>query len=295
MLSKSTLLHLRLPFSYFLLPAYLFALGISPNLSEKNLLWSFLIIHFLLYPASNGYNSYFDKDQKSIGGLKNPPPVTRDLYYISILLDVLAIVLSLIYINTSFAILVFVYGLVSKAYSHPSIRLKKYPIAGWLTVVLFQGVFTFFMCYEGINALPFENLLHSKVVESAALTSLLLCGSYPLTQVYQHEEDNLHGDRTMSILLGVKGTFYFAMLFFSVAVACFVWYFRQFFSIQWAVIFLVFLIPVLIYFSVWFVLVLKDTRKASYSMAMWQNFVAATCLSGFFVYFFLETSHILQL
>ena len=99
----------------------------------------------------------------------------------------------------------------------------------------------------------------------------------------------------MSILLGVKGTFYFALLFFSLAVACFVWYFQQFFSMQWAVIFLLFLIPVLIYFTVWFALVVKNTRKASHSLAMWQNFVAATCLNGFFVYFFIETSHILQL
>src|SRR5688572_19464666 len=127
MFSRSTWLHLRIPFSYFLLPAYLFALSISPNLGERNLLWSFLIIHLLLYPASNGYNSYFDKDEKSIGGLKNPPPVTKELYYVSLLLDVAAVVLAMILINKEFAIMVLVYGLISKAYSHPSVRLKKYP------------------------------------------------------------------------------------------------------------------------------------------------------------------------
>ena len=32
----------------------------------------FVILHILVYPASNGYNSYMDRDEGSIGGLKNP-------------------------------------------------------------------------------------------------------------------------------------------------------------------------------------------------------------------------------
>src|ERR1044071_1038146 len=143
MLSKSTLLHLRIPFSFFLMPVFLFALCVSPNVSGESLLWSFIIIHLLLYPAINSYNSYFDKDEKSIGGLKDPPPVKKDLYYTSIVLDIAAIVLALVFISKEFAVMLFIYGLASKAYSHPSVRLKKYPIAGWITVVFFQGIFTF--------------------------------------------------------------------------------------------------------------------------------------------------------
>src|SRR6266481_6813765 len=106
----STLLHLRIPFSYFLLPVYLFALGVSPNFTESRLLWSFVIIHFLLYPASNGYNSYFDKDEKSIGGLKNPPQVNKSLYYVSLLMDLAAICLAYWQISFLFAMMIFVYG-----------------------------------------------------------------------------------------------------------------------------------------------------------------------------------------
>src|SRR5258706_15002109 len=147
---RSTLLHLRIPFSYFLLPVYLFALGISPNFNESRLLWSFVIIHLLLYPASNGFNSYFDKDEKSIGGLKNPPPVNKSLYYVSLLFDAAAIILAYVKISLLFAVMILIYGLVSKAYSHPSVRLKKYPIIGWLTVGIFQWCFTFMMSYIAI-------------------------------------------------------------------------------------------------------------------------------------------------
>ena len=295
MLSRSTWLHLRIPFSYFLLPVYLFALSISPNLIVEKLLWSFVIIHLLLYPASNGFNSYFDKDEESIAVLTHPPKVTRQLYWVSLLLDVAAIVLALLYINKEFAILIFIYGLVSKAYSHPSIRLKKYPVSSWLIVVIFQGFFSFLMCYQGINAFPLESLFREKVLMAGALSTLLLCGSYPLTQVYQHGEDKRHGDITLSMRLGIRGTFYFAIPFFIAAGAGFIYFFNRFFQGSWSSIFLVTLSPVLLFFFYWLSQVIKNPLNASYSFAMSQNFLSATCLNAFFIYFFLETSHILQL
>ena len=92
MISRSTWLHLRIPFSFFLLPIYLFALSVAEDFSVIDALLIFFIIHFLLYPASNGYNSFFDKDEGSIGGLEHPPPVQLELYRVSLLLDVIAII-----------------------------------------------------------------------------------------------------------------------------------------------------------------------------------------------------------
>jgi hypothetical protein len=88
----------------FFTAGFLFALAVSPNFTASQLLWSFVIIHLLLYPASNGYNSYFDKDEKSIGGLKNPPPVNKTLYYAALLLDALAIVLGWFFISIWFGL-----------------------------------------------------------------------------------------------------------------------------------------------------------------------------------------------
>jgi 1,4-dihydroxy-2-naphthoate octaprenyltransferase len=295
MFTKSTWLHLRIPFSYFLMPVYFFALAISPNLNGARLGLTIFIIHFLLYPASNGYNSYFDKDEGSIGGLKSPPPVQVGLYYMSLLFDAAALLLGVIYVSPLFAMMMLIYGLASKAYSHPLVRLKKYPILGWLTVVFFQGFFTFLMCYVGINDFQLENLWHVRVLLPASLASVLLFATYPMTQVYQHAEDLKRGDRTISILLGIRGTFYFAMLFFSVAAVGFLYYFITFFSINFAYVFLIALSPVVIFFLVWMVRVHQDSTHANHRATMWLNFISATCLNGFFIYFFLETSHILQL
>jgi 1,4-dihydroxy-2-naphthoate octaprenyltransferase len=295
MFSSSAWLHLRIPFSFFLMPVYVFALGISPNLGESRLLWSFVIIHLFLYPASNGYNSYFDKDEKSIGGLKNPPPVTRGLYYLSLLFDAIALVLGFLKISLLFAVLLLIYGLVSKAYSHPSIRLKKFPIGGLFTVSVFQGFFTFLMCYIGINDYGIENLWNSRVMVPAILSSIILLGTYPMTQIYQHEEDAARGDKTISLMLGIKGTFIFVLVVFTLATAGYVTYFYSFYSLWFGEIFLLSLFPVVVFFLIWFFRVWNDPAKANFANTMWLNFLSAFCLNAFFVWFFLETSHILQL
>ena len=294
MFSRSAWLHLRIPFSFFLMPVYIFALGISPNFTESRLLWSFVIIHLFLYPASNGFNSYFDKDEKSIGGLKNPPPVNKGLYYLSLLFDGVALVLGFIKISLLFAVMLLVYGLVSKAYSHPSIRLKKFPIGGWLTVGIFQGFFTFLMCYVGINDFGIENLMNARILIPATLSSIILLGTYPMTQVYQHEEDAKRGDRTISLMLGIRGTFLFVLIIFTLASAGYVWYFYSFYELRFGIMFLISLSPVVIFFLVWFFIVLKNPAKANFSNTMWLNFLSALCLNGFFVWFFLEISHVAQ-
>lgn len=289
---KSTLLHLRIPFSYFLLPVFLFALAVSPNLIQDRLLWVFLLLHVFLYPASNGYNSYFDKDEKSIGGLKNPPTVSISLYWVSLLFDVIAVVLGAIKISFLFAAMVLIYGLVSKAYSHPFIRLKKRPIGGWLVTGFFQGFFTFSMCYVGINNFNVDSIFREQALYPATLASLMLWANYPMTQVYQHEEDARHGDRTLSLLLGIRGTFYFAAVFFALTSIGFVLYFLKFYQLRQAWAFLLALGPVVIYFGSWFWKVRIDAANADYRHTMRLNFISATCLIVFFVWLLFDTGNI---
>jgi len=295
MFSRSSWLHLRIPFSYFLLPIFLFSLCISVNFNGPQMLWVFLIVHLLLYPASNGYNSYFDKDEKSIGGLENPPPTEKGLYYLSLSFDALAILLGYIKINLTFAIMLFVYGMVSKAYSHPATRLKKHAFTSLIITGLFQGMFSVVMCYVGINKYGIEQALNAKVLLAGALASLMLWANYPMTQIYQHEEDSKRGDITVSFKFGIRGTFYFAAGMFALAMLGFILYFIEYFGSVYVGIFMLATAPVLIYFGIWFFKVLKDESKADYRHTMWLNYISGTCLNIFFVYLFLSHSHVLQL
>src|SRR5687767_14239865 len=144
MLSSSTIKLLRIPFSFFLSPIYLFALAQVPDIDWPRAILIFFILHFLVYPASNGYNSYMDRDTQSIGGLEKPPPPSRELYWTTMVLDGAGILLSLL-VGPLFTLVMLLYIGASKAYSYRGIRLKKYPYLGYLIVILFQGAATFWL------------------------------------------------------------------------------------------------------------------------------------------------------
>lgn len=294
MITRSSLRHLRIPFSIFLMPVFFFALALTPNLNELRLLLVFLTLHVFLYPSSNGYNSYFDRDEGSIGGLKTPPKVTPDLYWLAQFFLVIALGLAA-WISWEFASMIAIYGLVSMAYSHPSIRIKKYPWASWLIAGLFQGYFTFAMAYAGLSELGWDTFLKPHVLIPGALTSLMLWGNYPLTQVYQHEEDAKRGDRTLSLVLGIKGTFAFSSVIFALTIGAFAWFFleKNQTEILWTFLSAMSLIG--LFFLIWFVFILKQPQKyASYSWAMGMNAISSLSLNAFFLYYFLENTQILQ-
>jgi 1,4-dihydroxy-2-naphthoate octaprenyltransferase len=282
-MKKATFLHLRIPFSFFLLPIFLFAWAIEPRVDVQLFIAVFVIIHFLLYPASNVYNSYFDKDEQSIGGLKEPPRVSKEMYVYALVFDAVAVLLGFFFVHLTFAILLFIYGLVSKAYSHPSIRLKKYAWISWFIAGLFQGYFTFLMSYIGLHETTLAATFDIKIQLGALLSSLMLWGSYPMTQIYQHEEDAKRGDRTLSLQLGILGTFHFVAINFALAAAAYISYFLYFFEKEVALLYGACLLPLLIFFFVWYFRVRSDRSAASFQHTMRLNLISGIVLNLFFI------------
>ena len=178
--------------------------------------------------------------------------------------------------------MLFIYGMVSKAYSHPSIRLKKYAIGSWLVAGFFQGFFTFLMVYVGVSG---TSLLFPQPPEmwlGATLSSLMLWGSYPMTQIYQHDEDAKRGDFTLSYRLGILGTFHFTAIFFGFATLGFWLYYRAYFGELPAGLYLIALLPVLGYFSYWYIRTRKERSQADFHHTMRLNFLSSLCLNLFF-------------
>ena len=274
---RDTILHLRLPFSFFLLPVFCFGISQASSIHLANTVIFFIALHLFIYPGSNIYNSYMDKDTGSIGGLKNPPPVTKKLYYASIVFDIAGLILCLA-TGWRNILLMAVYVAFSKAYSWHGIRLKKYTYASWLVIAFFQGGYTFMLA----NMVA-ENNVHSswfdaKNIICMAVASLLIGGSYPLTQIYQHKEDSSRGDYTISYRLGIAGTFIFTLIMFVVSAGVLFYYFNTYYSLRQFFIFTVCLAPVMGYFIYWFSKALKDKAIADHAHTMLMNKISAVCM-----------------
>ena len=281
MIDKNTLKLLRLPFSFFLMPLFLFALSQAPTIDIFKAILSFLIIHLLVYPASNGYNSYIDRDESPIGGLEKPPLPTKGLFYTTLFMDFLSVVLSIIFVNLLFALCILLYIVASRAYSSKQIRVKKYPIWGFLLVTVFQGAFTFYMAYTGITNTAL-------IINKANLFLLLGCsfqiaGVYPLTQVYQHQQDLKDGVITLSYKLGYIGTFIFTASMFVICNECYFLYFSLKYNLMNFYVIQLFFMPIVAYFAYWFYLVYKNNHNANFKNTMRMNGIAAICMNICFI------------
>ena len=277
-LLPSTIQLLRFHFSLFLMPVYWFALSQVPEVNLFHALLAFIILHLLVYPASNGYNSYMDRDTGSIGGIRQPLPPARQLLYTTAVMDSIAIGIGGC-ISLYFALGILLYILVSKAYSYRGIRLKKYPVAGYLTVVLFQGAFTFALVYYGCSAVKTAQVPAPAMVAAG----LLIGGFYPLTQVYQHEADLRDGVQTISYRLGYRGTFIFCGVVYTVAFVVLGFYFFYTLQSRSFYVFSLCMLPVVLYFLLWARKVWENNRQADYVHTMRMNSIAAACTNMAFI------------
>ncbi len=281
-IERSTVQLLRLPFSIFLMPVYWFALSQVIPRDWGRALLVFLILHLLVYPASNGYNSYMDRDDGPIGGVERPLAPSRQLFVVTLGMDVLALLLGLL-ISCYFAGGLLLYILASRAYSYRGIRLKKYPIIGWLTVASCQGALIFFIVYQGSHPLSAGSDSLKAPIEAMVASSLLLGGFYPLTQIYQHEADRRDGVRTLSMVLGYRGSFVFTGLLYIIAFSLLAYYFMSTLQFTGFYVLATCMLPVVVYFLIWAVKVWRDPARASYSYSIRMNVLGSICLNLGFI------------
>ena len=197
---------------------------------------------------------------------------TKQLYHVSLIMDGLAI-LAAFAISLVFAACLLAYILASRAYSYRGIRLKKYPVAGYLTVIVFQGAMVFFMTYHGSSQSKTLNVPGLAMIAS----SLLIGGFYPLTQIYQHQADLKDGVITISYKLGYRGTFIFTAIIYVCAMIVLAQYFYLVNEQKKLFILATCMLPVLVYFFSWAAKVWKDVRKADFLNTMRMNLIASVC------------------
>ena len=100
---------------------------------------------------------------------------------------------------------------LSVAYSHPRFRWKARPLLSLIVVALGQGAVGFragWWC-AATPPLPLSTSVDGLLGLSAAV--LLTTGFYPLSQLYQVDEDRGRGDRTFAVVYGPTASFRFSL------------------------------------------------------------------------------------
>ena len=216
-------LHLR-PMEWPIMTAHfllgtLLAAGFHVPLKALLLGWFVFVV--LMNGGTLAINSAFDQDEGDIGYLRQPPKPPRHLFRVSAAMLLLGLLLGLL-LPPVFAWSNGLCVLMAFLYSVPPVRLKAR--AGWDILIngLGFGLLTPLAGW-GLTGRPVTMAFWAVSIGFAFLFGAL----YPLTQIYQIEEDRARGDHTLVIQLGETRSLALALILMIAAHACFAWGIRD--------------------------------------------------------------------
>ncbi|MDB5215050.1 MAG: hypothetical protein JWO86_2977 [Myxococcaceae bacterium] len=199
--AKNFLVHLRLPFQLTLAPFMLWGAAVSHARLSAPFVVAFVVLQVCFYGGTTAFNSHYDRDEGPVGGLEKPPPAGPWLLPGSVVLQGIGLVLAALLDPRFFAVCL-AYAVLGVLYSHPKTRWKARPFASWAVVMFGQGLLG---ALAGVVASR-DASVTTEAAWGLAGAALLVGGMYPLTQLFQTEEDAARGDVTAAIALGRRLT-----------------------------------------------------------------------------------------
>lgn len=145
-------------------------------------------------------NSAFDRDTGAVAFLRRPPPVPKGLALFAVALMAFGLGLTW-HLGVVYRTLYLICVALSVGYSVPPIRLKAVGGFDWAINMLGFGTLTPYAIWA-ITGYPLIGPRALLLWGFAPLFGAL----YPLTQLYQIDEDRARGDRTLAIRLGVRSS-----------------------------------------------------------------------------------------
>ena len=207
---KSLVIHLRLHFQLLLAPVFLWGWLLAGGGLSLSVVIAFVAFHAFLYSGATAFNSYYDRDVGPVGGLEHPPAVPASLLPFSLLVQAVGFVLATL-VNALFVMIFSLFfALLTVAYSHPRIRLKSRTLASLVAIGLGQGAIVFAGAWaatrgELMSAVSIDGVL------GVSTAVLLILALYPISQLYQIDEDAARGDRTVAVVWGPARCFAFSI------------------------------------------------------------------------------------
>ncbi len=197
---------------------FILAVGLVPVLHGARLgtgLWGLALWVALMNGGTLALNSVFDKDEGDIGYLRAPPPPPRHLLAFSLGLMALGLLLAFT-LPAGYRIVYAVCFAMSVAYSVPPLRFKAVAGVDWVINMWGFGTFTPYAGWAATGR-PLD-LTHGLVLLGFCP---LFAAFYPLTQIYQFDEDRRRGDRTLALILGLRASLLVAIGATLLAFVCF--------------------------------------------------------------------------
>jgi 4-hydroxybenzoate polyprenyltransferase len=179
------------------------------------LLAALAVVVVLMNGGTLAINSAFDRDAGDVGYLDAPPPVPRHLVAFSVALLVSGLIASA-FLPRPFFFTTAVCFVMSLLYSVPPFRLKAVAGADWLINMVGFGTLTPYAGWA-VTGRPLTAVGLWVLLGFCPLFAAL----YPLTQLYQLDEDRARGDRTLAIVLGLGASLLVSVAFALGAFACF--------------------------------------------------------------------------
>jgi hypothetical protein len=207
---KSFLSHLRLHYQFLILSgAFLSGAVLSPRLFWVPFFWQFLNVHILLFGAVTVYNSFWDKDHGPIGGIRHPKPLAPWTLPAAWFLQFLGLGLALW--NSLASGAVFAGSMLFFwCYSRPGIRWKGRPLLSLFAIGASTGLGGFLLGYWHSETV---SLTWPIFLGAFGVTGLIV-SLFPMSQIYQVDEDLNRLDRTFVSRYGLAGMRYiYATLF----------------------------------------------------------------------------------
>jgi 4-hydroxybenzoate polyprenyltransferase len=174
------------------LPSVVRGEGLAPAL------WGIGLWVICLNGGTLALNSAYDRDEADIAYLRQPPRPPSHLAGFGFSLMVVGAAGSLLLPNgyrAAYACCL----VMSVLYSVPPVRLKAVPGADWIINMIGFGTLT---PYAGWAATGIPVGLAGRLILLGFC--FLFAALYPLTQIYQFEEDARRGDRTLARTLGTR-------------------------------------------------------------------------------------------
>lgn len=194
------IINLRWHYQLFVLSGcFLYGGLFAGSMDWTSFLVHFLLVHLLLFGGATAYNTYWDKDTGPVGGLKRVPPMKGWMHPVSLLIQVPGLVAGW-WVGWEYVAVYAIAMLMFWLYSTPLFRWKRHPLLSLVAIGVSTGWGGFWLGALSAGA----GITHPAGWIGSLGVTMIILSMYPLSQIYQTEEDRQRGDRTFMVVYGIE-------------------------------------------------------------------------------------------